>query len=61
MSESIPAHIATEKMKKALLAFSEMCRQHPEKTRLKILHEIEFRFDLSPRECEFLNQHFSDE
>jgi len=61
MSESIPATIATDKMKKAIEAFSEMCRSHPEKKRMKILREIEFRFDLSPRECEFLDTHFCEE
>ncbi len=61
MSESIPATIATDKMKKAIQAFSEMYRRHPEKKRLKILQEIEFRFDLSPRECEFLDKHFGEE
>ncbi len=61
MPESTPATISTDKMKKAIQSFSEMCRLHPEKKRIEILQEIEFRFDLSPRECEFLDKHFSEE
>ena len=61
MVDSIPATIVTDKMKKAILSFSEMCLQHPEKKRIELLREIEFRFDLSPRECEFLDKHFSAE
>ncbi len=45
-------------MKKAIQAFSELLEKHPEKSRLALLHEVETKFDLSPRECEFLNDHF---
>jgi len=26
-----------------------------------LLHEVEIKFDLSPKECEFLNNHFDKE
>lgn len=47
-------------MKKALCAFSELLRTHPEKSRIELLHQVEIQFDLSPKECEFLNSHFSE-
>lgn len=44
-----------EKMKKTLIWLSEMLKSCPDKSRTQILQEAEIRFDLSPRECEFLN------
>jgi hypothetical protein len=50
-----------EKMRKTVRWISEMVQQHPEKSRKKILQEAETRFDLSPKECTFLNAHFGDD
>jgi hypothetical protein len=47
-------------MKKVLLWLSENIKQHPEKSRLKILREAEIRYDLSPRECSFLDENFAE-
>lgn len=47
-----------EKMKKVLCWASEMLEKHPEKKRIDIFREAEIRFDLTPRECEFLDNHF---
>lgn len=44
-----------DKMKKAICAFSELTQKYPQKSRLSLLHEVEIKFDLSPKECEFLN------
>lgn len=44
-----------DKMKKAICAFSELSQKYPQKSRLSLLHEVEIKFDLSPKECEFLN------
>lgn len=44
-----------EKMKQALLWTSETLKSCPKKSRHQVLMEAEVRFDLSPRECEFLN------
>jgi ATP-dependent protease ClpP protease subunit len=48
-----------EKIKKALKWISEMVSEHPEKSREQILRDAEIRFDLSPSECEFLDNNFS--
>ena len=45
-------------LKKAVCWISETVQEHPEKAREKIITEAELRFDLTPRECEFLNNNF---
>jgi hypothetical protein len=53
-----PTQKPGDKLKKALATFSELLEIHPEKSRLALLHQVEVKFDLSPKECEFLNTHF---
>lgn len=48
-----------DKMRKAIKWISEMHLEHPEKSREKIIREVQIRFDLSPKECEFLESNFS--
>ena len=45
-----------EKMKKTLCWISEMLQAHPEKNRQQIISEAEIRFDLSPKECDFIDR-----
>jgi len=54
-------HVPGEKVKKAIEEFSELLLISPEKSRWQLLQEVELKFDLSPQECEFLNNHFSKE
>ncbi len=59
-----PTHITQtpgDKLKKAITCFSELLTTKPDKSRQELLHEVEIKFDLSPRECEFLDNHFSEE
>jgi hypothetical protein len=49
---------AGDKMKKTIIWISEMVQSHPEKYRLQIIRDAEIRFDLSPKECDFLNRKF---
>ena len=44
-----------DKMKKTLYWISEMIKAHPEKNRQQIISDAEIRFDLSPKECEFID------
>jgi hypothetical protein len=60
MSAHTPTQRPGDKMKKAICAFSELIQAHPEKSRLSLLHQVEIQFDLSPKECEFLNNHLSE-
>ena len=45
-----------DKMKKTVCWISEMIQAHPEKTRQQIISEAEIRFDLSPKECDFIDR-----
>jgi hypothetical protein len=55
-TQSVPGLSAN--LKKAVCWIGETVRDHPEKARKEIIIEAEMRFDLTPRECEFLNQNF---
>jgi len=45
-----------DKIRKAVRWISDMIHEHPEKSRATIIKEAEIRFDLTPRECTFLDQ-----
>jgi hypothetical protein len=45
-------------LKKAVCWIGETVQENPEKLRDAIITEAELRFDLTPRECEFLNNNF---
>jgi len=47
-----------DKLRKAVKWLSEMVKEHPEKSRKEIILDAEVRFDLSPKECEFLQKRF---
>ncbi|MBU0485574.1 MAG: hypothetical protein KKB30_13800 [Proteobacteria bacterium] len=47
-----------DKMRKAICWISETIQANPEKTRTTVIREAETRFDLSPKECDFLNNKF---
>ncbi len=49
-----------DKMKKVLCWVSEVLQNNPKKKRKDLFHEAQIRFDLSPKECEFLNKHFAE-
>lgn len=49
----------SDKLKKALKWLSETTRECENRKRADILREAETRFDLSPAECEFLDNNFS--
>lgn len=43
-----------EKMRRTVLWISETLRLYPERDRLAVIQEAQIRFDLSPREAEFI-------
>lgn len=47
-------------LKKAVCWIGEIVRDHPEKKRNEIIKEAELRFDLNPRECDFLDKNFTE-
>ena len=49
-----------EKLRRTIRWISETVLEQPEKPRREILKEAEVRFDLSPKECQFLDTNFAE-
>jgi len=49
-------HPPGDKLQKALREFSELLLKHPEKSRSQLLQDVEIKFDLSPKECDFFKR-----
>ena len=49
-----------EKMRQVVRWISETVQTYPQKDRLVILREAEIKFDLSPRECEFIESKLNE-
>lgn len=48
-----------EKLRKTIKWISETQLDHPEIKRREIIQQAQIRFNLSPKDCEFLNKNFS--
>jgi len=59
MGSSDNIQTPSDKVKKALQWISETVQEHPDKDRRDILREAEIRFDLSPADCEFIDNNFA--
>jgi len=60
MSEVEKIQPTGEKMRRVVLWISETVQANPQKNRLDILREAEIKFDLSPRECEFVESKLNE-
>lgn len=49
-----------DKIKKAVLAFCELLREKPHRSRRQLLQEVALTFDLSPSESLFLERHLEN-
>ncbi|MBU0960826.1 MAG: hypothetical protein KKH60_04810 [Proteobacteria bacterium] len=58
MSSQHPTQCQGDKKKHALAELADLLKKHPEKTRKSLLQEVQIKFDLTPKECEFLNKNF---
>ncbi len=47
-----------DKLRKALRWMSDTIKAQPDKKRTDVLVDAQVRFDLSPKECDFLNKEF---
>lgn len=47
-------------LRKAVCWISETVQEYPEKSRRDIISQAELKFDLTPRECDFLNTNFME-
>lgn len=56
MADTDTTQLQGDKIRKAVRWIGETIREHPEKSRAQIIKEAEVRFDLTPRECTFLEQ-----
>lgn len=61
MPKQSASPLAGDRIKKAINHFCELLESAPQKSRLELLHQVELRYDLSPMECEFLNNHLAQE
>lgn len=43
-----------ERIRRAVTWVADMLREHPERDRGELVREAEIRFDLTPKECRFL-------
>lgn len=60
MSSDLPTHVPGDKLKKAILEFSELTQKDPDRKRSAIINEMAIKFDLTPQEAAFLQKHFSN-
>ncbi|MBU0945912.1 MAG: hypothetical protein KKE53_15835 [Proteobacteria bacterium] len=58
MSHQHPTQCTGDKKKQALAELAELIKRHPEKSRKALLQHVEVKYDLTPKECEFLNNNF---
>lgn len=49
-----------ERIRKAIKWLSEAVLSQPDRHRRELLEQAEIRFNLTPRECEFLDKNFGD-
>ncbi len=58
MSTQHPTQCAGDKTRQALTELSDLLAKHPDKSREELLQQVEIKYDLSPKECEFLDRNF---
>ncbi len=58
MSKSDSPHPTSAKLKKAIKWLSETMLRYPDKNRVYIIRQAEIQFDLTPKECTFLDKNF---
>ncbi len=60
MTNQNPTQKKGDKTTQALAELSELLTKYPDKNRQTLLQQVETRYDLTPKECEFLNRNFFD-
>ncbi len=58
-SNPLPTTVPGDKVKKALALVSEKLAENPDADRRKLLNDAIIRYDLTPKESEFLSRNFS--
>jgi len=60
MTMQQPTKKAGDKTVQALAELSELLEKHPDKSRQVLLQQVGTKYDLTPKECEFLNRNFQE-
>ncbi|MEN8200477.1 MAG: hypothetical protein ABFR63_10450 [Thermodesulfobacteriota bacterium] len=58
MTSQQPTQKTGDKTKQALAELAELTEKNPDKSRQSLLQQVEIKYDLTPKECEFLNRNF---
>lgn len=58
MSSQQPTRCTGDRKKLALTELCQLLEAHPEKSRKELLQQVEIKYDLTPKECEFLDRNF---
>lgn len=51
-----PTTLPGDKLRQAVQEFAELCRHQPAKEKQRILSRLVIKYDLSPRECAYLER-----
>lgn len=54
-------HPPGDKLQKAIKEFSELAKENPDIERWKLIEKVVKKFDLSPKECDFLERQLKNE
>lgn len=55
-----PTQAPGDKTKQALTELCHLLEKYPDKDRQTLLQQVEIKFDLTPKECEFLSRNFQN-
>jgi hypothetical protein len=58
MSIQHPTQATGDRTRQALKELCELQQQNPERSRKSLLQQVESKYDLTPKECEFLDRNF---
>lgn len=58
MTTQHPTQCAGDKTRQALAELADLLVKEPSKSRKALLQQVEIKYDLTPKECEFLDRNF---
>ncbi len=58
---SLPTSRPGDKLKRAIQEFSDIIQANPDKSRIAVLNEVITKYDLSPKDGQFLRERFKDD
>jgi len=58
MSNKQPTSTSGDRTRQALVTLAELTQKYPAENRKTLLQQVEIQFDLTPKECDFLQRNF---